>query len=288
MSWDSLSRDEYQVARSASECYTNAAIVPSLTTRPIIIMCVNVARFRELALSVSDSKQHFKSFWYVHCRPFSLYILSLYVWNLSRPATATTTEWRKIKIEIIEWEIYWFILDQHSHSLSMQSAVGNRTNINFSSWVDVCARCYWLRVEWRRPSWAHRRGKNRKGKKRTRTMGLIYFQGEIRKQNDNSYEIIGMVNRKWKISMKIKTMKHFEELNQFFTAFVFLSVPVCVCFSESFSTFFVSFIPRQLREKFCVLAHGKLWSFFLFTLVIFTIFRVSLAIMSKIMSGILS
>jgi hypothetical protein len=26
-----------------------------------------------------------------------------------------------------------------------------------------------------------------------RTMGLIYFQGEIRKQNDNSYEIIGMV-----------------------------------------------------------------------------------------------
>lgn len=139
---------------------------PSLTLRPIIIMCVNVAQFRELALSVSDSKQHFKSFWYVHCRPFSLYILASYVWNLSRPATATTTEWRKIKIEIIEWEIYWFILDQHSHSLtlSMQSAVGNRTNINFSSWVDVCARCYWLRVEWRRPSWAHRRGRNRKEK----------------------------------------------------------------------------------------------------------------------------
>lgn len=75
-------------------------------------------------------------------------------------------------------------------------------------------------------------------------MGLIYFQGEIRKQNDNSYEIIGMVNRKWKISMKIKTMKHFEELNQFFTAF--FSWFLCVfVFLRVFPHFFLHPSPAE-------------------------------------------
>lgn len=53
-------------------------------------------------------------------------------------------------------------------------------------------------------------------------MDLIYIEGEFRKRNDNSYEIID--GWKWqgkreRIGTAVKTKKYFEGLNQFFFRF---------------------------------------------------------------------
>lgn len=193
---------------------------------------------------------------------------------------------RKIKIEIIEWKS----IDLFSINISMQKCGGKLNKYKLFKMVLVELMCGggqgrmgWVRG-WRTTAnkrsvkmWKSVRDKRRKKKcsSLSRTMGLIYFRGEIRKQNDNSYEIIGMVNLKWKISMKIKTMKHFEELNQFFTARRLLWV-----FSEFFPLFF--FHP----QKFVLLHEMKNSEVFFLSFSHFTIFHP--VIMSKIMSGILS